>query len=150
MNHQTVLEVKTIIEDKLRSFGDKFDFFLGGSRRFGWDNVDSDLDYMVLFRGSDEDEYFLNVISNLGAIRQTSNYGNQHWRTFVFGVQVDLIVFFINSIEQYKNLRIEHTLIEKEIWCFPPKVNQLLSLLHAQGVPGKQIYRGVRDLLRGY
>ena len=89
-------------------------WFLGGSRRFGYDNKNSDVDIHILL-GPRKDELRLewDVVYN-------QDYPIEVWRTTMFGLQVDLIVHSSRvtfEVEEANHLVVESLLGRQPSIC---------------------------------
>ena len=147
-----------------------YSIFLAGSRRFGWDNDNSDYDFIIRAKDSDDmmnhefdDNYFRattsrmvigdedsNLMKLLGAdlILEKTDYPGAHFSSQLFGKKLDLILVLQN---EFDSLRTNHEDIDNLLLENPILIDIMKQINRYKSVgQGKHmIYRGLRDYLTG-
>lgn len=114
------------------------EFFLGGSRRFGWDRGDSDFDVFL-----PPEAHGPLTDLHLPIAMQASYYvrGFTHYEAIVLNAPVDLIV--AGSLDRYTQLRDEHDRIEEYLRAH----RGIVVSARAGGLHGKEFYRMILSML---
>ncbi len=122
--------------------------FLGGSRRFGYDRPESDIDFFVLANDKEIERALIFGFSKIGFRKMPHEEGyslHPLFRTILVLQEVCHIVI-LNNEDGYFNLKREHERIElfleKE-----PRLRDLCRELGSLKVKGTYIYRALCQLL---
>lgn len=128
-------------------------FFIGGSTRWGWTRVNSDLDVFLLIEESHEDclssyPHTVNCLMNNFARkyslneRHDGNYPSSifHYESRILGVDIDFLIF--HNKEEFEQLKNEHEELEKYISSWQKETKQkLMYFLTVASLSGKDKYR---------
>lgn len=112
------------------------DFFIGGSRRFGWFSQFATPDLDIFVHGSQSFDYLRNEW-NLHSVTHDEGYPSIHYRTELVGLSIDFI--FFTHYKSFARLRDEHQIVEAFLYSLPGK--EFFPHLRSAGVTGKQLYR---------
>jgi hypothetical protein len=155
MNANKIIQV--ILEDL-----DGVEYFLGGSRRFQYDNENSDIDLFLfvpkalnnpesmadhIITGDDNGLDY--VLDAFGIERHESDvaenkYGmvNFHFVTTLLGTKVDLLIF--TDQKAFRESKLEHECVEAYLEQYP-EIRKYIKVLPG---PGKLKYRAILQRLK--
>ena len=126
------------------------DYFLGGSRRFGWGHSGSDID---IFVGTDDRYVMVAEMLSSNLFQRDSQFPVEHYEalgthleTILSGMDVDIIVM---DTKDFEELRSEHQLVEDYLVLNPQILLLVCRLRNVSELSGKTVYRSVRDVYVG-
>jgi len=141
-------QIKVIFEDFFKE--NHIRYFIGGSERFGYKSIFSDIDFFALMH--DPLNYPLNHY-NLFSLPHTETHNDMYTYNntqFSFlGGLIHLTIFdpgVYHKQEDFSALEEEHYNIEK-LLADNPKIRLLISHLKRMNIKGAEIYRAMKRLL---
>lgn len=137
---ETKTEIKAVFERFFEKNG--VPYFLGGSMRFGWSNVLSDIDFFVYMNQVEPAFLQLNWLphteNKMGAYLDSVDY--QY--SFLGGL-VHISGFDRGSLQRFERLRCEHEKVE-EFLCENKKIAEMLrEIKQVSNINGSIIYRAI-------
>lgn len=158
MSENTVpLFITSTLQEVLKGY----DWFLGGSHRFQYNFHRSDVDIFIYepspYNPNNQDAYNSSRGAYFDLVELTprrsllekcslqfvsSGYPGQHWRTSIFGTQMDFIFFY--DRQSFDRLLDEHNRVELLLSSNPI----LLELLLVIEIKGQRKYRALKALVR--
>jgi hypothetical protein len=129
----------SMLEDENR-----FDYFLGGSRRFGYDTPKSDFDFFLHGEGDGEPLQHFLYRNGFSRVFPNEDYKfSEHWRIVIGGSHIDAIILPSNEFHALRN---EHALVEKVMCKFPSNaINFIRVMKRLNGVSGSDVYRALKS-----
>ena len=137
--------VKEIIESYLKS--NSLLYFIGGSERFGWTTIRSDIDFFINATQAD----ILIMLKNFPVvIKRNENIGlYENCGDLQYSVLGGLVHlnFFADSIQIFNLLKIEHVEVEKILQKNIELRQVVRTLKISNAVSGKDIYKALKVLV---
>jgi hypothetical protein len=120
------------------------DFFLGGSRRFGYDTPKSDFDFFLRVHSGEALQNFL-FRQGFSRVSNPDYKFSEHWRIAIGDSHLDAIIL---DPREFITLQKEHALVENSIRSFPKNALHFIKVLtRITGISGADIYRALRSTI---